>query len=146
MSGNLFFVPRFGEVVKQFDLLVDYKDTFDFVIDYVEKNAFFLNCIYDSVGRDELKRFFYQNFIGLVKKIVRDTETNLNAEITDSFRHFLCNFYTEAIAGTLIDLFQKPNAYDRAELFEYVAVVFRNSLPAILLSQSSSENEKGFDK
>ena len=44
------------EVVKQFDLLVNYRDAFDFAINYVEQNSFFLNCIYDSVGRDELKR------------------------------------------------------------------------------------------
>lgn len=124
------------EVVKQFDFLTDYKDAFDFVIDYVQENAFFLNCIYDSVGRDELKRFLYQDFIGLIEKIVRDTESKLNITITDTFRHFLCNFYTEAIAGMLIDLFQKTNEYNKTDLFEYFYVILYNSLPAVLLSQS----------
>ncbi len=62
------------EVVAQFDLLIDYRDAFDFVIEYVKSNSYFLNCIYDSVGRDELKRFFYQDFIGLVEKMIRNTE------------------------------------------------------------------------
>lgn len=51
------------EVVKQFDLLLDYKDAFYFVIDYIEKNSYFLNCIYDSVGRDQLKHFLYQDLL-----------------------------------------------------------------------------------
>ena len=47
------------EVVKQFDLLVDYEDAILFVLDYVEVNAHILGCAYDNMGRDEMKRFFY---------------------------------------------------------------------------------------
>lgn len=121
------------EVVRQFDLLVDYKDAFDFVIDYVNENAYFLNCIYDSVGRDQLKRFFYKDFIGLIEKIIRDTEKKLGVTINDHYRQFLCNFYTEAIAGMLIDLFQNPDICDRDRTFEYFSVILNNSLPAVLV-------------
>lgn len=123
------------EVVKQFDLLVDYRDAFDFVINYVEQNAFVLNCIYDSVGRDELKRFLYQDFIGLIRKLIMDYEEELNVTISKNYRHFLCNFYTEAIAGMLIDLFQKPEEYDRKELLEDFSIILHTSLPAVLTAQ-----------
>ncbi len=123
------------EVVRQFDLLVDYKDAFDFVVNYVENNAYFLNCIYDSVGRDELKRFFYKDFIGITEKIIRDASKNLDVDIDDNFRQFLCNFYTEAIAGMLIDLFQNPEVRDKARLFNYFSIILNSSLPAVLLSQ-----------
>lgn len=129
------------EVVQKFDFLSDYEDTFNFVIDYVEENAFFLNCIYDSVGRDELKRFFYQDFIGVMERIVRESEQKLSVQIPDAFRHFLCNFYTEAVAGMLINLFQKPDSYNRAELLEYCSVILHNSLPAVLLSQQQETPE-----
>ena len=46
------------DVVKNFDLLIDYEDAIRFVVEYVNKNAHILNCAYDSMGRDELKRFF----------------------------------------------------------------------------------------
>lgn len=130
------------EVVRQFDLLVDYKDAFDFVIDYVNENAYFLNCIYDSVGRDQLKRFFYKDFIGLIEKIIRDTERKLGVTIDDHYRQFLCNFYTEAIAGMLIDLFQNPDICDRDRTFEYFSVILNNSLPAVLVvkKQKSSRS------
>lgn len=123
------------EVVKQFDFLVDYKDAFNFVIDYVENNSYFLNCIYDSVGRDQLKRFLYQDFIGIMEKIVRDTEAKLNLTITDDFRNFLCNFYTEALAGMLINLFQQKDHSDRAQLYEYFSIILNSSLPAVLAAQ-----------
>ena len=126
------------EVVKQFDLLVDYKDAFDFVIDYVEQNAYVLNCIYDSVGRDELKRFLYKDFIGIMEKIVEDSEKKYEVSVTPQFKKFLCNFYTEAIAGMLINLFQKPDEYDRTELFEHIKVILNCSMPAVMKSQGKA--------
>ena len=127
------------EVVRQFDVLIDYEDVFNFVIDYVEQNAYFLNCIYDSVGRDELKRFFYQDFIGITETIVRECEQNIGVTVSDNFRFFLCNFYTEALAGMLIDLFQNPEMLDRARVFGYIEVILQNSLPALLRSQNIAE-------
>ncbi len=125
------------EVVKQYDLSVNYKDAFDFVVDYVSNNAYLLNCIYDSVGRDELKRFFYKDFIEVMEKIVRDSEEKLGVTVSDSFRKFMCNFYTEAIAGMLINLFQHPETYDKSELFEHFSIILHNSLPSLILSQAT---------
>ena len=53
------------EVVKQFDLLVDYREAVLFVMHYVRENKHLLCCAYDSMGRDEMKRFFYADFIAL---------------------------------------------------------------------------------
>lgn len=127
------------EVVRQFDVLIDYEDVFNFVINYVEQNAYVLNCIYDSVGRDELKRFFYQDFIGITENLVRECEQNIGVTVSDDFRFFLCNFYTEALAGMLIDLFQNPQMLDRARMFGYIEVILKNSLPAVLRSQNTAE-------
>lgn len=44
-------------IVKQFDLLTDFQDAAGFVLNYIEENAHILNCVYDSLGWDELKRF-----------------------------------------------------------------------------------------
>ena len=45
------------EVVKSFDLIVDYKEAILFVIDYVEENSHILVCAYDSLGREEMRKF-----------------------------------------------------------------------------------------
>lgn len=128
------------EVVKQFDLLDDYQDIFLFVIDYVEKNSYFLNCIYDSVGRDELKRFLYNDFISLVETIIRNSEQRLSLVIDHDFRRFLCNFYTEGIVGIAIDLFQQPDSYDREKLLSYFSVIITSSLPAVLTAKGTPQN------
>ena len=120
------------EVVKQFDLLLDYKDAFYFVIDYIEKNSYFLNCIYDSVGRDQLKHFLYQDFIGLIEDLIRKVEKTNNTTITDDFRHFLCDFYTEGIAGMLINLFKEPEKHDKDEILDYISLIISKSLPAVI--------------
>lgn len=62
------------EVVKNFDLLIDYEDAIHFIIQYVQENAHILNCAYDSMGRDELKRFFYNDFIFLVCNVINNCE------------------------------------------------------------------------
>ena len=54
------------EVVKQFDLITDYEEAINFVMDYVEANDHILNCAYDSIGREEMKRFFYPEFTGII--------------------------------------------------------------------------------
>lgn len=127
------------DVIEQFNVLEEYKDAFNFILDYVNENAYFLNCIYDSVGRDQLKRFFYKDFEVLTKKIIRDTEQQLNLSIDDHYRSFLCCFYTEAVAGMLINLFQNPEICDRDKTFEYFSVIIYNSLPAVLIGKTKKD-------
>ena len=123
------------EVVRQFDLLVDYKDAYNFVVNYVKQNSYFLNCIYDSVGRDELKRFFYKDFIGITEKIITECADDLNVNLTNDFKYFLCNFYTEALAGMLIDLFQNPDKYNQNTMFDHFSIILNSSLPAVIQAQ-----------
>lgn len=127
------------EVVKQFDLLTDFEDAFEFTIDYVEQNSFFLNCIYDSVGRDEMKRFLYRDFIGIIETFIRDTEKSLNAYVSDEFHFFLCNFYAEGLAGMLIALFQNPDSFSRENLAEYFSTVIHSSIPSAILQAAKKE-------
>lgn len=126
------------KVVKQFNLTTNCKDAVLFIINYVENNSFFLNCIYDSIGRDELKnRFFYNDFIGIIEKFIRNTEKNMNVTISDDFRFFLCNLYTEGIAGMIINLFQHPDKYNKEQLVEYFTVMLETSVPAVIVSHSN---------
>lgn len=62
------------EVVKNFDLMEDYEKAIVFVMDYVEKNQYIINCAYDSMGRDGMKHFFYADFTELVTTIVEGAE------------------------------------------------------------------------
>lgn len=105
------------------------------VVNYVKQNSYFLNCIYDSVDRDELKRFFYKDFIGITEKIINECTDDLNVNLTNDFKYFLCNFYTEALAGMLIDLFQNPDKYNQNTMFSYFSIILKSSLPDVIQAQ-----------
>lgn len=121
-------------VVKQFDLLVDYREAVLFVMHYVERNKHLLCCAYDSMGRDEMKRFFYADFIGIMRKVVWDTEQQLGVCAEEQFKEFLAHFYTEAIAGLLIDEFTEKEGHAPEKAADYFALVLENSLPSVLAS------------
>ena len=119
------------EVVKNFGLLIDYEEALQFVIDYVKKNTHILNCAYDSMGRDELKRFFYNDFIYIIRKEVDNCEQQNNLEVTDDFKAFICDFFTEAAAGMLINGFKNNHCLDEKKTILNITVII-DSLPDIL--------------
>lgn len=57
-------------VIKHFDLLIDYEEAITFVMDYVEQNDHIISCAYDSIGHEEMKRFFYTDFYGITSSII----------------------------------------------------------------------------
>lgn len=46
------------DIVKQFDLVVNTEEAFRFIMNHIEENKHIINCAYDSMGHEELKRFF----------------------------------------------------------------------------------------
>ena len=49
------------EVVKHFDLIVNTEEAIRFVMDYVDENKHIINSAFDSMGYEEIKRFFYND-------------------------------------------------------------------------------------
>ena len=123
------------EVVRQFDLLVDYREAVLFVMNYVRENKHLLCCAYDSMGRDEMKRFFYTDFIGITKKVIDNTEQQAGLHVTEDFKKFLAHFYTEAIAGLLIDEFtDRKGGHDPEKAVAYFSLILKSSLKSTLES------------
>lgn len=120
------------EVVKQFDLMVDYKEAILFVIDYVEKNAHILACAYDTLGREEMRRFLYQDFISIIRSLIDGAEKESDTFTEQDFKQFLSNFYAESLAGILIEWFKNPGNQNKEQIVEYLSIIFRSSLPEIL--------------
>lgn len=127
------------EVFKSFDLMLDYDEAINFVIDYVETNKHILNCAYDSMGRDELRRFFYNDFSGIVMTLILKAEEIEGVHTSEDFKNFIADFYTEALAGKLIGLFKSKKSYDRKQLTNFVILTFRVSLPEILRNAGAAK-------
>lgn len=77
-------------VVKQFDMPGDYDEVISFVIDYVDDNSHILNCIYDSVGREGMKRFFSADFKMYIGFLIEEAEKEASLTLESSYRQFLC--------------------------------------------------------
>ena len=120
------------EVVKKFDMIVDSEEAFDFIMDYVEENRHIINCAYDSMGNEELKRFFYADFFGIMRNVIEDGEQVLGLCVDNSFKDFMARFYTEAAAGILIEWVKNRVTQDRETVKRNLLLICRVSITAIL--------------
>lgn len=120
------------EIVKQFDLIVDYEEALLFIMDYIEKNDYIISCVFDSIGRDEMKRFFFTDFSELVFSLIDSAEKETGKPLSAEYKNFLCFFYTEALAGILIDWVKNRKDQDRQKVIEYLVKTMRDSLLGIL--------------
>lgn len=128
------------EVVKHFDLLVDYEEAIRFVTNYVEENDYIISCAYDSIGRDEMKRFFYADFMGVVTSVIDAAEEKLNAKIEPDFKEYVAKFYTEAISGMIIDWVKERDRNDRDKIIGYLTTIIDVALKSIEIHLDQNGN------
>ena len=120
------------EVVKNFDLIAEYEEAILFVMDYVEKNDAILNNICYSLGREELKRFFYADFIGITRSFVNGVERLEQIRVPDDYKEFLCQFYTEALSAVLLEWIQDSSHRNREKTVLYITTVLGAAIPSSL--------------
>lgn len=136
---NWIFQNEAVEVVKHFDLLIDYKEAIQFVINYIKENEYLINCAFDSIGRDEMKRFFVSDFLELTLSIINSAEMETGVSLSEEYKQFLCSFYTEALAGMLVEWIKNRQQYDEEQIAEYIHTTIKMSLIGILQSQKDLE-------
>ena len=129
------------DVVKNLDVIGKPDEVLTFVVNYVNENSHILNCAYDSIGRDELKRFFYNDFSSIVGDAITRCEKQNEIHISDGFREFLTCFFTEAIAGMLVNSFKMKEDIDIEAVTSYVRAIVL-SLPDILYHGIAIESAK----
>ena len=125
-------------MVKHFDLLVDYEEAIRFVMDYTDKNDYIISCVYDSIGRDEMKRFFYSDFLGVVTSVIDAAQENLNVHIDPDFKNYVAKFYSEGLAGMLIDWVKEKDKSDREKVIKYLKLIIEAALNNIELAKNQS--------
>ena len=119
------------DVVKQFDLLADYEHAIRFVMDYVDENDYLINCAYHSISRDEMKRFFYADFVGIVTAVIEAAEEDLATKISLDFKLYVARFYTEALAGMLIDWVREKESHDKEKTVAYLTTIIRIAIDSM---------------
>ena len=126
------------EVVKQFDMIINTEEAFRFIMSYVEENKHIINCAYDSMGYEELKRFFLSDINGIICNAIQNGEEKLGLSLDDSFKDFLARFYMEAAAGMLIDWVKNRVSQDKETVLQNLLLIYRVSIPEILKAKALS--------
>lgn len=132
------------EVIKQFDLLVDYREVVLFVMNYVRQNKHLLCCAYDSMGRDELRHFFCIDFMGILRNMIDSTEKQLHLHVDEDFKTFLSHLYAEAVSGLLVSEFTSNEDHDPEKAVEFFSLVIQSSIPSALINAPTSVTNKVF--
>ena len=123
------------EIVKQYDLMMDYHEVVNFVLDYVENNQYLLTNAYNAIGQAGLKRFLYLDFISCLGTLIDQGAHKAGVDLDPDYRSFICAFYAEAIAGTLLDYISHPQARSREKVVSYVERLLRSGLPAVVQAE-----------
>lgn len=120
------------EVVKNFDLVVDTEDALRFVMHYVDSNRHIINGAFDSMGYEEIKRFFYKDLFSVFYGAIQQGEERLGVRVEPGFREFLAKFYTEASAGLLIEWAKNRTEQDAEAVRQNLLSIYKISIPAML--------------
>ena len=115
-------------VVKNFEVKKDHKEAILFVMDYIDNNQDILNCAYDSIGREGLKDFFYDDFYEVVLKVIETTEEDMDIALDPDFKDFLCKMYAGAIANMIINYFYSRKHVDHEKIANYIALIVAASI------------------
>ncbi len=118
-------------IVQSFDLLVDYDEAIAFVIDYIEKNDHIISCALDSIGQRELKRFFHTDFFDITNSLLDAAQRQSGISIDPEYKSYLATFYTDALAGMLIEWIQRRDSADKEQLVAYLTSTVKDSLYGI---------------
>ena len=129
------------QVVKKFDLITENKDAIYFVMDYVDENHKMILNICDSVGIGELRKFFSTDFYEIVSSVVNSFKKMKNITVDESYKDFLCRFFTEAMAGFLLEWISQDKHKDREETVEYISSTLHDSILSSLQTYNTNKSE-----
>lgn len=121
-------------IVKDYDSKDEIDMAINFTLSYIEKNRSFLKNILFSVGEKDLRRFFSKDFREIIGNFIKIDEEELGIKIDDQYRNVLTMYFTEAIAGLLIESLNKKYEISNAKITSYIKTISTNSIKASLMA------------
>ena len=120
--------------LRDFDNKNDYKEAIIFAMNYIESNQIVLNCAFNSVGRESLRKLFLKDFYQISEGILNKFLAESKVEVDDIFKDFLCKMISGATATMIIDYFNKKQDYyntaDKDKVADYIMLIAASSLKA----------------
>lgn len=128
------------EVIKQFDMVVNTEEALRFIMDYVESNDHIINCAYDSLGHEELKRFFYTDIYDIMRNVIIVEAKRQSLNVDDNFMDFLASFYTEGLSGMLIYWIKNNLPQEKETVLQNMLLISRVTISQVLKAKSKQNN------
>lgn len=120
------------EIIRNFNLLEDFREAILFILNYIDTNRNFLNSIYDSLGYDGLREFLHDDFIKLITSTILSLEKQEGYCLDPDFRQFLSQFYAAALSGILKDLLKDLHYKNHQEIQERISFTLKTSLLSVI--------------
>lgn len=116
------FQEDFSSMVQQFTSVKDLKENLLLALDYVDGNPYILNCIHDSVGLVEFKKFFYNNYVPIINQHFVSIGKDFIEKMDTPYKDFIYPFWAYSIINLLLDYFNDLAPYrEREALVNYIA-------------------------
>lgn len=119
-------------IVQHFDLVVDYREAIQFVLEYVDNNRDMLKNIVDSVERGELKHFFYNDFIEITKNFIDEIDRQQKIGAPDDFKIFLTHFCSEALAGVILESITNRIPNNHEQIISNMSIMMNTGIASTL--------------
>lgn len=129
-------------MIERLNLLNNYDEAVRLVLDYISDNAVFFSHISDSLGREALRDFCYGDVLHVVTDIIDDTIQLEKVQVPAAYREFLIRFYSEAVAGVLLDWISTQGAGDRAEIIANLSLTLRTAITGAVRASGMSHDGK----
>lgn len=121
---------EFSELAAQAEQVRTVKESFLLLLDYFEENIKILESVSNSIAVLELKRHFDGMINRLTKKSIDMLVEEMNISVDDSYKNFLCDFFTGALIrmGDLIH----NGVYNKETALEETLLLFKVSAGNLL--------------
>lgn len=119
-------------IIRQIDYETDPEDAIAVIIDFVADNMYLANCVYDSLGRELMRQFFYNDCIDMVSNVVKYRIEKAELVVSERAVCFISRAMTEDFVGILINWMKGDLDLTKYQLAMYVTTIGKPVLAAAL--------------
>ncbi|MBR0599377.1 TetR/AcrR family transcriptional regulator C-terminal domain-containing protein [Sinanaerobacter chloroacetimidivorans] len=87
--------------IKESENFLSWQDAGIYLLRYIQSNEALSLCIFHSVGRDSLKKFFYKDAFGICMRFLKENTKGIEYDEEDF--QYLAHFYSISFASLLED-------------------------------------------
>ncbi len=118
-------------VVRQYDLLNNYESAIRFAVEYVDSNDHIISCAFDSIGREEMKQFFYKDVVAIVSAFISDAAKEQNMTLEPEFLEYLAVYHSEALVGMFLEYARNRDTRDKEQTIAYLIRIVRSAIVSL---------------